>query len=164
MNNNKLSSEIHCMIIWEKCSLFQEKIIEDLKNKYSVLFVFNSMWNSEEFLKNLSKLYMKNIRKEEYLLKKSNKFTIIIFKDDSPRYSLEKTYKGISLVNTRIYTYKREYRKFVQNKPLIHISETIDEADNNLKSLFNLEQKDLLEDNIRFDVNFGLFIDKNNSI
>ena len=56
-----MKEELHLFIIWENGRDKQEEIINDIKNNFKIIKVYEVQWNKDIFSKNLSRFYGTNL-------------------------------------------------------------------------------------------------------
>ena len=139
--NNCLHSEINLFVIWSKARNKEAEIIQEIKNNFSILEIYEIKWDKNLFKKNLERFYCEKIRKK---IKHTgtDKFLLITVKDEKPLYNYEKTLKGIEFVNSKVLNLKKKLRQLTNGGYKIHATNNIYEADKNLIFLIGKSYKD----------------------
>ena len=139
--------ELHLFIIWEHARPIEEKIVEDLAKKFTIVKTFEVHWSKSEFSKNLSRFYgtslPPNSRKEQHV--GSEPFLAVIVKDEKPLYKTHTTSRGDKHLNSNLFTTKSEHREWTGGGHKIHASNTVEEANHNLTLLFGKNTEDFLQ-------------------
>lgn len=122
-------SEIHIFIIWEK-AINKEKIISNIRENFKILGCFEVKWSTENFDRNLLRLYGNSLKKAE---SKKNvcgegPFLFMIVEDENPEYSNRNTLHGEDFVNINIFDKKIEYRKIAGGGQRVHASNSEKES------------------------------------
>ena len=131
-------SELHLFILWEKARIHEQKILKDISTKFEILRVFNQTWSEDMFSNNLSRLYGKRLLKSHKKKEKagSGAFLTIVVRDNNPLM--------IDGINSKPFESKSLYRQWTGGGHLVHCSDNIDEAEENMMFLLGLNSKEFL--------------------
>ena len=115
--------ERHLFIIWEKARYHEEAILDDIKQHFDVLQIYDITWSPDKVSENLTRFYGVNLPKDsdKELECGKGEFKLIIVNDNNPHYEVRFTTKGYKRVNTNIFDAKTKYRAWT-NGYKIHAS------------------------------------------
>lgn len=144
-----MKEELHLFIIWENGREKQKEILEDMKNNFKIIKVFEIEWTKEEFSNNLSRFYGTNLPKgsSKEIHCGNGKFILIILKDLNPKYEERLTSKGNKIVNINMFDKKEQYRQMTGGGHKIHGTNSEIETNHDLTLLLEKNIEDFLEDN-----------------
>lgn len=152
-----MKSEIHLFIIWENARDKQQQILDDIKNNFKIIRIFEMQWNKENFSRNLSRFYGTNLPKgsgkEEHC--GNGKFLLIIVKDESPKYEERATSKGSQTVNVNLFDKKTQYRELTGGGHKIHATNNEKETNHDITLLLGKNIEDFLEENKEYEENIS---------
>lgn len=114
--------ELHLFIIWEAAQALRSKILNDIKNNFTIISIKNIKWDSDNFSQNLTRFYGENLpngsHKEIEVGK--GRFSLIVVIDQNPIYEQRLTSKGSSRVNVNTFDAKARYREWTGGGHKIH--------------------------------------------
>ena len=136
-------SEPGLLIIWSNGRNIEDKIEEDIRKHFDVLYRFCVTWKESCFSSNLTRFYGEN------LPPKCNKekdcgtgpFMLFVLEDNSPIYGFRKTSRGKKYVNVNFFDAKEMYRSWTGGNQ-IHATNDINEFTHDIRLLLGM---DLLE-------------------
>lgn len=136
----------YIFIIWNKALWCKDRILNDLKEIFSINKTLYIKWDKEYYIDNLNSLYGRKIgsAKEKIAYCGNKEFLLVIVKDDNPKYESRQMYDGIEQVNSNIYDKKMLYRKWTAGGHRIHCSDTIEETKHDLAVLFGSNYEEIL--------------------
>ena len=138
------TSELHLMIIWKNALYKKNKILEDLKQQFTIRNMFNIKWTDENYSDNLSRFYGTSLPagsgKEEHCGKGT--FLLIIFEDKNPQYDYRMTSHGKSYVNTNVFDKKTLYRNWTGGGHKIHATDNTYEFNHDITLLLGVNALD----------------------
>ncbi|WP_035291749.1 hypothetical protein [Clostridium sp. KNHs214] len=144
MMKNQISSEIHLFILWENARYKEWQIIEDIKNNFKILGLYEINWSKEKFSENLSRFYGRKLpvgsNKEKHC--GVGPFLLIVVEDYSPKYMQRKTSKGVEIVNIKTFDSKSKYREWTGGGHKIHCTNSKKETDHDLTLLLGVNSCD----------------------
>lgn len=140
MNNTYL------FIIWNKALWKREKIINDINNSFEIVKDVYIKWNKDNFSKNLLAFYGRKLGepKGKIISSGTDKFEIILVKDNNPNNELRKTYDSETIINTHVFDKKQLYRSWTAGSHRIHSSDSSEEVLHDLTVLFGPNYLELL--------------------
>lgn len=147
------SSIIHILVIWSKGKDYKDEILADLKNDFEILKVFRGHWDKDKFLQNYMVFYAHSqyqldpISYRKLLQGKvehcgDEDFTVVILRDEHPKFELRTTSSGERKVNTRMFDKKTRYRALTGGGHKIHSSDDAWETNHDLTLMFGYNTKD----------------------
>lgn len=138
-------SEIHLFIIWANAGHNKNRILNDMRERFTVLGVHKVAWKRENFSKNLTRFYGENLPKNSGKIRVcgNEPFTLVVIRDDKPLYRKRKTSKGIKIVNVNIFDAKEMYRYWTKGN-LVHGTNNVKEVKHDLVLLTGLSVDDYL--------------------
>lgn len=129
----QLNGEMHLFIIWNKARNLEKKILDDLKDNFTILQVQEIKWAKKDFSHNLSQFYGKKLplgcNKEKEVGR--GKFLLVLIADEEPFYVIRRTNSGDCIVNVNVFDSKEMYRNWVGGHK-IHSSNTQDEFEHDI--------------------------------
>lgn len=142
-----MNPEIHLFILWEKVYNYKYKIIEDIKNKFTILKVFEIHWNPENYSDNISRFYGQNLPpwSHKQLHCGVGPFTLVIVKDNSPRYEKRTTSRGVCEVNINMFDAKCLYREWTGGGHRVHATNSVKETNHDLALLLGCDANTFLD-------------------
>lgn len=143
-------------IIWNNAYSHKERIIADLSEDFEVIKIIEVTWSEEEFTNNLNRFYGQKLPKNSFKEKACGigPFTLIVIKDNSPKYEGRMTTRGVEeLVNINTFDKKmlyREWTKLPSGNNCLHGTNSIEETEHDLVLLTGYSPVDFIEnlDNI----------------
>lgn len=144
-----MKEELHLFIIWENARNKQKEIIDDIKNSFVILNVYEIKWDKECFSENLSRFYGTNLPKGsgKELHCGTGKFLLIIVKDTNPIYEERQTSKGVKIVNVNMFDKKEQYRALTDGGHKIHATNDENETNHDITLLLGKNVEDYLKAN-----------------
>lgn len=141
--------EIHLFILWENAISKKQEILEDIKQNFDILGMYNITWSKEKFSQNLSRFYGTNLPKgsgkEAHC--GTGPFLLIIVRCNNPKYDSRDTSKGIQIVNTLMFDKKTYYRELTGGGHKVHATNSEIETNHDLTLLLGKNIEDFLKDN-----------------
>ena len=139
------SSELQVFLIWNKARFLQDKILEDIQNKYNILQVFEIDWPRKSFSDNMTRFYSKNLRSGFRKASECGraKFLFIIAIDSSPE-NVYNNKKGI-ILNIKAIQNKGLYREWTGGGFLVHGSDNEEEAEENILFILGQNKEEILK-------------------
>lgn len=143
----------HLLIIWSKGLDHKEHILNDLKNQFDVLNIYQFDWDKKYFSDNLKRFYShsqykRKQRKFNRIIKRKikhcgdGKFIAVVFDDLDPKFEQRKTSSGVRVVNTNVFDRKSKYRTLTGGGHKIHASDDAFETNKDLSLLFGMTTDD----------------------
>lgn len=156
-----MSSEIQLFILWDKARNKENEIINEIKNSFSILEIYEICWSKENFKLNLERFYCEKIR-QKIKHTGTGKFLLVTVRDNNPQYRYEETLKGFEYVNSKVLDLKKKLRTIASKGGgekkcyAIHSTNDIAEADKNLILLLGKSYKEYEQyvNNKQFDGNY----------
>lgn len=146
-SSNNTNSEVHLLIIWEHARVIEEKILDDIANRFTILKVYEVHWSKQKFTQNLSRFYGTNLppnaKKEAHV--GTNPFLAVIVEDKNPVYKTHTTSKGDKTVNSNLFTAKATHREWTGGGHRVHGTNSPEEVDHDLTLLFGKNAADLVK-------------------
>lgn len=141
-----MKSELNLFIIWEKASYLKDKIINDINIKFRILDVYEVIWDKEKFSNNLTRFYGQKLPKNSFKEKHcgNGPFTLIIVKDNEPKYESRMTSRGPEIVNKNMFDAKQLYREWTGGGHKIHSTNSEVETNHDITLLLGINVKDYL--------------------
>lgn len=126
-------NELHCFVVWQNARYKEKEIEQDLKSKFKLLNTYEIFWDKDVFLKNLQKMYGKNIIKTWKKERRIGKGSFLVYKviDENPAHRADDN-KNINVLRA-----KNLYREMTGGGHLIHASDNEIEAREHLALLLN---------------------------
>lgn len=144
-----MDSEIHLFIIWEKARNMSDRIIEDIKSKFTILKIYEITWSAENYNSNLIRFYRRDF--SQISKKKVNSgtgpFLLVVVKDEIPSYGFRKSPKDLKYVNIKMCDSKNLFRDWTDWHFKVHGTYTQNEARNDLILLLGISPNDFLREN-----------------
>ena len=83
-----MKEELHLFIIWQNGREKQEEILQDIKENFKIIKLYEVEWDKEKFSNNLSRFYGTNLPKGsgKEVRCGNGKFLLVILKDLNPIY------------------------------------------------------------------------------
>ena len=160
-----MKEELHLFIIWENARNKQEEIVNDIKEKFEIINIYDMNWSKNKFSNNLSRFYGTNLpdgsAKEQHC--GNGKFLLIIVKDTNPQYEERMTSKGPKIVNINMFDKKELYRKNTGGGHKIHATNDEKETNHDITLLLGKNVEDYKHENQEKwngkieDINLDLF-------
>lgn len=121
-----MNDDLQLFIIWNHGRRLEADILKDLADKFEIIKIFEIFWSKEQFPKNLSRFYGKNLRKGRKKLREcgTGPFLTVVVRDKNPQYADGKNYNMSSA--------KYFYRQMFGGGFMIHASDSSEEAFENL--------------------------------
>ena len=140
--------EVHLFILWENARKKENEILEDIRNNFNILGMYNIKWNKKLFSNNLSRFYGTNLPensgKEQHC--GNGDFLLVIVEDENPIYEERETSKGIQIVNINMFDKKTYYRELTGGGHKIHATNSVAETNHDLALLLGKNVQDYLKD------------------
>jgi len=140
--------ELHLFIIWENALYKKDEIIQDIKNNFTIIKIYNMSWSKELFSDNLSRFYGTNLPKGsgKEVHCGNGSFYLIIVQDNNPEYKIRNTSKGDKLVNTNMFDKKTYYRELTGGGHKVHTTNSLEETNHDLTLLLDKNAEDFLKE------------------
>lgn len=144
-----MKEELHLFIIWENARYKQQEIIEDIKQNFQIIKIYEMNWSKEQFSNNLSRFYGTNLPKGcgKEVHCGTGKFLLIVIKDTNPKYEERATSKGPQIVNVNMFDKKEQYRNMTGGGHKIHATNSQIETNHDLTLLLKRNVQDYLKEN-----------------
>ena len=141
--------EIHLFILWENARNKEKEIVEDIKNNFNIIGLYNIRWNKEKFSNNLSRFYGTNLPENSEKEKHcgNGDFLLIIVEDENPVYEERETSKGKQIVNVKMFDKKTYYRDLTGGGHKVHATNSEFETNHDLTLLLGKNVNDYLQEN-----------------
>lgn len=144
----------HLLIIWSKGLDQKEHILNDIKEHFDILNIYQFDWNKKYFSENLKRFYShsqykRKQRKFNKIIKRKikhcgdGKFIAVVFDDLNPKFEQRNTSSGVRVVNTNVFDRKSKYRDLTGGGHKIHASDDAFETNKDLSLLFGMTTEDL---------------------
>ena len=140
--------EMHLLIIWERGRYQQEKIIEDLKNQFKILDVYEIEWTSKKVASNFTRFYGVKLPNRSFKEKECGRgpFLLFILWDENPIYEKRQTSHGDETVNVKMFDSKTKYRKWTGGGHKIHATNSPEETNHDITLLLGKNYEDYLKE------------------
>ena len=129
-------TEIQLFLLWGNARHKESEIIEEIKSQFEIVEMYEIAWDKDIFKQNLERFYCEKIR-GKIKHTGTDKFLLVTIRDKSPQYEYMQTLKGYELVNSKILSLKKKFRKLTGGGYKIHSTNDIGEVDKNLVFLIN---------------------------
>lgn len=138
--------EAHVFIIWSKGLEHKQQVIADIETKFEIIQKIYTTWTKQKFSENLSRFYGENLPKNSSKEKHcgTGTFLCLIVRDNTPKYDLRETSKGVKTVNINMFDAKQLYRDWTGGGHKIHGSDNVTEAKSNIYLLYGLKYDDIV--------------------
>ena len=132
-----MDKELHLFLIWQNGRRLEEKILTDIAGKLEIVKTYNISWSEANFADNLTRFYGKKLPRGCKKIKEcgTGDFLLILVYDHNPCY-----YQG---VNTNLTSRKYTYRQWFGGGYLVHASDSLREANENLLFLLGKTVREL---------------------
>ena len=139
-----MKGELNMFIIWGNARKDTNNILEQMRKKFEIRDIYEIIWTSENFTKNLRRFYGANLPKP---LRKTSEcgiepFLLVLLIDPNPKYEMRKTSNGMQSVNSNIYDEKMKYRKMFNSGSTIHSAIHQKEVNHDLTMLLSKNVED----------------------
>jgi hypothetical protein len=127
-------SEIHVFLLWSNALPKADRILADIRSRFTVLDVISVEWSREKFATNLTRFYGQTLPpgSEKELHCGADPFLVVVVEDLRPNYALRKTLRGKVVLNARMFDAKRRYRRWTGRGHRVHATVNPREADKDL--------------------------------
>lgn len=161
-----MEREMHLFIIWSKSRFMEKEILEDMKKRFDIIQVHPVTWKKDNFSRNLTRFYGKNLPKNSNKEKVcgNGPFLLITVWDRDPLYRPRRTSHGVDVVNVRMFDAKEMYRKWTKSGHGIHGTNSLKEVKHDIVLMTGLSYEDYIakyadnnssESNIEFTALLG---------
>jgi predicted Ser/Thr protein kinase len=144
---------IHTLIVWSKGNSHLDYILNDIREFFQILGIYNFSWEKNLFKENLKRFYSHSQKDKDqaeynYIIENkiehcgSDDFTLIVFEDFNPKFENRKTSNGTNYVNVNVFDKKREYRSLTGGGHKIHASDNYFETNKDLVLLLGITLED----------------------
>lgn len=141
---NVAQSELHVFVLWAKARSAEKKIIEDIKNNFQIVEIYEIEWSKKHFKQNTIRFYGEdNHTTNKIKARGDGKFLLIIVKDDAPKYEFAKLLGSYEIVNLNMFNSKTKYRKLA----FVHASDSLFEAHHDLVLFLGKSYGDYFKEN-----------------
>lgn len=141
------NAETHLFILWEKSLYKKDEILEDIKNKFKIINIYEIEWSKDKFLENMLRFYGTNLpnikQKAEHC--GCGKFLLIIVSDENPKYEKRNTTQGEKIVNVNLFDSKEKYRQLTGGGHKVHATNDEIETNHDITLLLNKNLEDYLK-------------------
>lgn len=140
-----MAKELQVFLLWNNARKEEKRILDDIKQKYELLRIFEISWPKKSFPDNFTRFYNKNMRGGYRKAWESGrgKFLLIIGWDNSPLYKLNPR-RGYE-INDNAIRNKNLYRQWTGGGFLVHASDNLAEVDENLLLTLGLNRQEFEE-------------------
>ena len=144
-----MKEELHLFIIWQNAREKQEEILQDIKENFKIIKLYEVEWDKEKFSNNLSRFYGTNLPKGsgKEVRCGNGKFLLVILKDLNPIYKERETSKGKKIVNINMFDKKEQYRQITGKDDKVHGTNSEIETNHDLTLLLGKNIEDFLKEN-----------------
>ncbi|MDY4841838.1 MAG: hypothetical protein SO314_05695 [Alphaproteobacteria bacterium] len=140
-----MAKELQIFLLWNNARKEEKRILDDIKQKYELLRIFEISWPEKSFPDNFTRFYNKNMRggyRKTWECGRG-KFLLVIGWDNSPVYKLNPR-RGHE-INDNAVRNKNRYRQWTGGGFLVHASDNLAEVDENLLLTLGLNRKEFEE-------------------
>lgn len=140
-------SELHLFILWERARYQQEKILDDIREHFSIVKLYEISWTPEMVSSNLTRFYGENLPSHSDKEQECGvgPFLLVIVRDGHPNYEYRETSHGKEKVNINMFDGKVKYRSWTKGGHKIHGTNTTQETNHNLTMLLGMNTEDFLQ-------------------
>lgn len=140
-------SELHLFILWERARYQQEKILDDIREHFSIVKLYEISWTPEMVSSNLTRFYGENLPSHSDKEQECGvgPFLLVIVRDEHPNYEYRETSHGKEKVNINMFDGKAKYRSWTKGGHKIHGTNTTQETNHNLTMLLGMNTEDFLQ-------------------
>ena len=140
-----MAKELQIFLLWNNARKEEKRILNDIKQKYELLRIFEISWPEKSFPDNFTRFYNKNMRggyRKTWECGRG-KFLLVVCWDNSPVYKLNprRGYK----INDNAICNKNRYRQWTGGGFLVHASDNLAEVDENLLLTLGLNRQEFEE-------------------
>ena len=144
--------EIHLFILWENARYKEKEILEDIKQNFNIIGLYNISWSNDKVAENFTRFYgtflPKNSGKEIHCGR--GDFLLVIVEDENPIYEERNTSHGPEIVNINMFDKKEYYRELTGGGHKIHATNSQEETNHDLTLLLGVNIEDYLNQLKRF--------------
>lgn len=139
-----MGKELHLFIIWQNGRYSQERILEDIRQRFSIYRIFDIQWSHEIVSNNFTRFYGTHLPKGCDKEKEcgDGRFLLIVFYDNNPRYEYRPTSRGREIVNVNTFDSKQLYRSWAGGGSQVHGTNNTFETNQNLTMLLGCNVDD----------------------
>lgn len=143
--------ETHLFIIWENALYKKDEILSDIKNRFSIINIYEMEWSKSKFLENISRFYGTNLPNAEEKAEHCGfgKFLLVIVTDENPIYEKRNTSKGEKIVNINMFDSKEKFRQFTGGGHKVHATNDEIETNHDITLLLNKNLENYLSETKR---------------
>jgi hypothetical protein len=107
-------AELYLFILWENARYQEKKIINDIREHFSIVKLYEITWTPTMVSRNLTRFYGVDLPSSSYKEKEcgTGPFLLIIVCDKHPNYEYRMTSHGKELVNINTFDRKVKYRNY----------------------------------------------------
>lgn len=140
-------SELHLFVLWEHSRVQEAELLEDIRQNFEVLDIYEITWSREKFTDNLMRFYGGSFKKEYQKERLTGKgpFLLVVVVDKQPTYAHHNTLKGEKYINSNTFLAKQKYRELVKIGDRIHATNTPEETNHDLAMLLGVSTADYLK-------------------
>lgn len=137
-------SEIGDIVIWPNHLHHTESILDNLKDRFSIIGNHAIQWNDDIIFQNFYRFYGDRLSTKAIKEKTSSGTTLklITFRDDNPQHEFRLTARGVERVNSNFFDLKKLFRKKFQTRFGIHGSNAEAETNKDLCLLLGMNMAD----------------------
>lgn len=148
-----MKEELHLFIIWEHARNKEKEILEDIKNNFEIMKIYEVEWSKDKFSNNLSRFYGTNLPKDsaKEVHCGNGKFLLVVVKVNNPIYENRNTSKGEKSVAINMFDKKTEYRELTGGGHKVHATDSQKETEHDLTLLLGKNVEDFLKENQKWD-------------
>lgn len=142
-----MKPEVHLFIIWEKARNFQDIILKDIAEHFTILKQFEITWTSKLVASNYTRFC--GVRLGNNLQFKieecgTGEFLVVVVRDEEPIYEYRDTFHGKASVNKKMFEAKQRYRDWTGGGIRVHATDNIIETNHDLTLLVGKNVDDFL--------------------
>lgn len=139
-----MKPETQLFILWEKARYQQEKILADMRERFSIVKQYEITWTPELVSSNYTRFYGENLpdHSEKEQECGTGAFLLVIVRDEFPHYEYRVTSHGIEWINTKMFDAKQLYREWTNGGHKIHCSNTVEEFNHDITLLLGINAED----------------------
>jgi hypothetical protein len=142
---------IFTFIIWKQNPSLEQRILEDLQNRYEIRAIFHTEWSDKTWARSLARLYNRPVQHEPRNWKKLSEvgykpFIFVVISDPAPQMAVYNDKGILRYGNVNIFKSKQDYRDWAGTSFAVHSS--IDDAETcwNLALILGRDYERIIEE------------------
>ena len=138
--------ETHLFILWQRARYNEEKILQDMKQHFTLLKCYAITWTPDLVSSNFTRFYGVNLPPKSGKEKEcgTGEFLLCIVRDENPLYAERKTSRGPEVVNTNMFDAKQRYRDWTRGGHKVHATNSEKETNHDLTLLLGKNINDFI--------------------